>query len=493
MRFLGRSLIGVLLVSLTIGLLAWGGQIVSSAIRAKSEEGQRQRPQREQAFSANVFDVVAGDHTPVFTAFGEIRSTRTLDIRSTSSGAVVFIDDAFEEGGRVSAGQLLIKIDPADAEDALKRVAADILEAQAELRESTAALVLAKEDLAAVQSQAELRDAALARQTDLRERGVGTDATVEVAALAVSAANQSIVSRRQAIASAEARVDSANTALVRQEIEKSEAERRLAETEISAAFSGTLSGVTLVEGGLVANNEEIAQLVDPSLLEVAFRVSTGQYVRLLDREGHLIGSEVRVSLNGLDLALEAKGRITRESASVGEGQTGRVLYASLESAPGFRPGDFVTVHADEPTVRNVARIPSLALNAKNEVLVVNEEARLEALVVEVVRRQGDDLLVRAPTLYGRQIVAERSPLLGAGIKINPIVPKTADELTNGAAPEPPAPEMLELTGERREKLIAFVESNKRMPADVRDRILGQLSQDQVPLQVVERLEGRMGG
>lgn len=489
MRFLGRSLIGVLLVSLTLGLLAWGGQIVFSAIRAKSDEAQHARPAREQAFSANVFDVVAADHTPVFTAFGEVRSTRILDIRATSSGAVVFIDDAFEEGGRVSAGQVLIKIDPADAEAALKRVEADILEASAEVKEAATALVLAREDLAAVEIQAQLREAALERQTDLRERGVGTDATVEIAALAVAAANQSIVSRRQAIAQAEARVDSSNTALVRQEIEKAEAERRLSETEIRAAFQGTLSGVNLVEGGLVANSEEIAQLVDPSLLEVAFRVSTGQYVRLLDRQGQLIGAQVRVGLNGLDLGLEASGWITRESASVGEGQTGRVLYASLENAPGFRPGDFVTVHADEPVLRNVARIPSLALNAGDEVLVVNDEARLEALSVEVLRRQGDDVLVRAPELYGRQIVAERSPLLGAGIKITPVVPESADGQTSA----PPKPETLELTGERRDKLIAFVESNKRMPPEVRERILGQLALEKVPASVVERLEGRMGG
>lgn len=490
MRFLGRSLVGVFLLSLTVGLLAWGAHIINSSVRSLSEQESRQRPVRERAFAANVIEVVAGEHTPVFTSFGEVRSRRILDVRAASSGAVVYMDKAFEEGGRATQGQLLLRIDPANAEDTVKRVAADILEAKSELSEAEAALILVQEDLAAVQAQADLREAALSRQNDLRKRGVGTDASVEIAALAVASANQSIVSRRQVIAQAVARVNKAKTSLVRQDIEKTEAERRLAETEIYAAFTGTLSGVNLVEGGLVANNEQIAQLIDPTLLEVAFRVSTGQYVRLLDADGRLIGSEVTVSLNVLDLDLEVAGKITRESASVGEGQTGRVLYARLEDAPGFRPGDFVTVRADEPILQRAARIPSLAVNAASEVLVVGEEDRLEAVVVNVLRRQGDDVLIEAETLYGRQIVAERSPLLGAGIKISPVRPLTNQESLPTSEPEP---KMVELTDERRGKLIAFVEGNKRMPPEARERILGQLAQPQVPSSIVERLEGRMGG
>lgn len=494
MRFLGRSLMGLLLVSLTFGLLAWGGHIMLAALQSDEGGGGGNRPARERAFSAHVIEVQPKDHTPVFTAFGEVRSTRTLDLRATTSGAVVYIDPVFREGGRVSAGQLLLRIDPANAQDALARVEADILEAQAEEREAARALLLARDDLAAVQVQRDLRQAALVRQQDLRKRGVGTDATVEVAELAVAAADQSVVSRRQAIAQAEARVDQAATALVRQDIEKTEAQRRLAETEITAAFAGTLSEVSIVEGGLLSNNEQIAQLVDPTQLEVAFRVSAGQFARLLDGEGNLIGADVRVGMNVLDLDLEIAGKITRESATVGAGQTGRLLFASVDEPVGLRPGDLVTIGADEPVLRNVARIPSLAVNAGSEVLLVGAEGRLETAKVTVLRRQEDDVLVRAPALYGRQIVAERSPLLGAGIKVTPVVPATAQQGDTAAPALARAePEMIELSAERREKLVAFVEANKRMPAEARDRMLKQLANPKVPAATVERLENRMGG
>ena len=46
------------------------------------------------------------------------------------------------------------------------------------------------------------RAQALERQEDLKTRGVGTDAAVETAALALSAAEQAVLSRRQAEAQA---------------------------------------------------------------------------------------------------------------------------------------------------------------------------------------------------------------------------------------------------------------------------------------------------
>jgi len=52
---------------------------------------------------------------------------------------------------------------------------------------------------------------------------------------------------------------------------------------------------------------------------------------------------------------------------------------------------------------------------------------------------------------------------------------------------------IRLDANRRARLIAFVESNDRMPAERKSRALEQLQDDEVPLTLVERLESRMGG
>ena len=43
------------------------------------------------------------------------------------------------------------------------------------------------------------------------------------------------------------------------------------------------------------------------------------------------------------------------------------------------------------------------------------------------------------------------------------------------------------------ELIAFVEANKRMPKQAKERVLAQLQEPEVRKELVERLEGRMGG
>ncbi len=84
------------------------------------------------------------------------------------------------------------------------------------------------------------------------------------------------------------------------------------------------------------------------------------------------------------------------------------------------PGDFVTVAMDEPALDRVVRLPSSALDPAGTVLVLGADERLEAVSVDLLRRQGDDVLVRADALQGREVVAERTPLLGPGIKVRAI-------------------------------------------------------------------------
>ncbi|CUH75074.1 efflux RND transporter periplasmic adaptor subunit [Tropicibacter naphthalenivorans] len=485
MRFLRKSLLGLFLLSLTLGLLAYAGVLVRDAVQARMDQEPRVPTARERVFAVNVVPVAFETVVPELSAFGEVQSRRTLELRAAVGGALLDLAPEFVEGGRVEAGQLLARVDPADAEAALARAESDLLDAQAEQREAERAIGLARDELTAAQDQVALRENALKRQNDLVARNVGTAAAVEDAELALSSARQAVLTRRQAVATAEARIDQAATQLKRMEIALDEAGRRLADTEIRAQFTGTLSEVTVVAGRLVSANEKLASLVDLQDLEVAFRVSTQQYVRLLDETGGLRPAQVSVTLDVFGTNITAQGALSREGAAVGEGQTGRLLFASLDRPRGFKPGDFVTVTLREAALEGVARLPATAVDASGSVLLVGEEDRLEVVPVTVLRRQGDDVLIRAEGLNGREVVAERTPLLGAGIKVKP--------LRAGGAAAPEAPAMVELTEERRAKLVAFVEGNTRMPQEAKTRLLAQLAQPQVPAQTVERIESRMGG
>ncbi|MHA6263344.1 efflux RND transporter periplasmic adaptor subunit [Arenibacterium sp. CAU 1754] len=486
MRFLRHSLVGVFLAGLALALLIYAGLMISSAIQVRMSDDRKPPQARERVFAVNVQRAETQTVTPILEAFGQVQSRRTLEMRTATAGRVLSLADQFEEGGVVKAGDVLVQIDPADAQAALERVQSDLLDAQAEERDAARSLVLARDELVAAQEQAELRDRAFRRQQDLQERGVATAAVVETAELAASSARQAVLSRRQAVAQAEARVDQAATNLERARIALDQAQRDLDETTLTAAFDGTLSDVNLVEGRLVSVNEKLAVLVDPQALEVAFRVSTAQYARLLDETGRLLPAPVVATLDGAGVDLHARGQVSRDSAGAGDGQSGRLIFARLDRAPGFKPGDFVSVAVQEQPIDGVVRLPASVLDASGTVLVLDEEDRLQSLPVTLVRRQGDDVLLRGAGLEGREVVIGRTPLLGTGIRVRP--------LRQGAETEAVIePEMLELTTERRARLVALVEGNDRMPAEMKARVLSTLTEPKVPAQLVARIESRMGG
>ena len=485
MRFLGRGLIGLLLFSLALGLLGLAGNTIKVAVQDRMNQEPRAQKTRERTFAVKVVPAEVTSINPTLNAFGEIQSRKTLDLRMAASGQIQELSINFVEGGSVKSGELLVRLDDSDHQTAVDLAENNLIDAKNEVMESARNLSFSKEELAAAEEQEKLRLRALTRQKDLVERGVGTAAALENAELSASGATQAVLSRKAAVDQAKNRGAQADTRLVRAELALKDAKRKLEDTKLFAEFSGLLSGVSLVKGGIVSANERLGQLIDPEVLEVSFKISTQQYTRLLNDNGELLKAPVYVALTNTDQGLNAEGVIIRDSASVAKGQTGRQVYAKLTKSVGFKPGDFVAVKVQEPTLNWVVKLPSTALDASNNVLLLGEGERLEEAQVKLMRRQGNEVIVRSRNLNGKEIVAQRTPVLGAGIKVKPI--------RSGEENEVAEVEMIELTEERRAKLISAIETNGYIPKSVKERIIGQLTQPKVPAEVVARIESRMGG
>ena len=486
MRFFRKSLIGLMMLSLCLGLLAYSGQIVGTALQERADNGKRTTKKRERMFTVNVVIAEPQSIAPIFQAFGEIQSRRTLDLRMAKGGQAVMISKNFVEGGQVKAGEVLVQLRKLDAQSILARSVADVTDASAEVTEAQRALELSIDELQAAREQSDLLQRALARQLDLKKRGVGTSAAVENAELTASSANQLVLAKRSAVDQVKARGAQAETRLDRAKLAQEDARRGVEDTALIAEFSGILSGVSLVKGGLVSPNEKIGRLIDPDDLEVSVRISTQQYARLLNDEGRLIKSPAKVFMDVSGTDLSADAILNRESGSVGAGQTGRVVFAALKEPRGLMSGDFVTLNITEPLQNFVMRFPASAVNANDEILFIGDDERLKSQAVQVVRRQGNDILVRARGIVGKEVVAELTPVLGAGIKVKAV-------RSDGASKESEEPATVELSPERRARLIAAIESNGYIPDDAKKRIVKQLKMEKVPARVVERIESRMGG
>ncbi|MEO0381511.1 MAG: efflux transporter periplasmic adaptor subunit, partial [Pseudomonadota bacterium] len=142
MRFIRQSLIGFVLAGVTLGLLAYAAQLVGSAVQERMAQETKAPPARERVFAVGVARAVPGTETPVLETFGEVESRRRLELRAAATGRIIELADGFEDGGVVKAGQVLVRIDPADAEAARDRAKADLLDAEAEVRDATRGLSL---------------------------------------------------------------------------------------------------------------------------------------------------------------------------------------------------------------------------------------------------------------------------------------------------------------------------------------------------------------
>jgi RND family efflux transporter MFP subunit len=484
MRFLGRSLVGLLMLALTLALLGLAAITIGGAVRQSLAPGGPARPAEERVVAANVMVLTPAEIAPEIIAYGKVEARRTLDLRTPGGGTVIWVAETFRNGGGVVEGDLLVRFDPVPATEALALARANLAEARAGVAQARAAVELIAEDLAAAEAQAVLRRQALARQQDIETRGAGSPQAVETAELAVSAADQAVLSRKQALASARAQVDQTAVAVTRAEIAVDEAERALAETEIRAPLSGRIDGATLVTGAVVTANEVLGRIIDPSLLDVSVRLSTAQYALLLDESGALRAGTAEITLEGLPDPVSLPGRLDRVGAAVGEGQTGRLVYIALDQgAMGLallKPGDFVTVTIAEPPLADAALVPATAVGRQGTVLVLGPEDRLQEVPVDVLRRQGDNVILRVGALAGREIAAERSAFLGDGIRIRPIRPQASGAL-------------VPLTPERRAQLVALVEADVSLSSEGRDDLLRQLEAQSVPAAIVDRLEGRADG
>ena len=474
MRFIGRSLFGLFLIALTVGLLASAAGLVFTTFQERTAKQGKKRPQAERIFSTHVLKVEASKIQPKIEAFGEIQSKRTLDIRIPIGGTIVYLSPNFIDGGQVKKDEVLVITDPANFKDKVVLAKADLNEAKDELLEAKDALNLAIDDLNAAIKQSDLRNQALSRRESLTNRGVVTETSLENAALSAASAEQAVLSKRKSILQAQSRLNQSKGTVVRRELAFANAERQLKNTEVRAEFDGTLSAVSLVSGGIINN-----------------RISATQYNRLIDRSGELQSIPTNVKLDVFGTEISALGQVNRSSATVGVGLTGRLLFSSLSegNVSSFRSGDFVTVTLIEPALDNVIELPSNALSGGNRVLVLTDEDRLEEIEVMVLRRNKNDVIIDASKVADKEIVLNRTPLLGAGIKIKPIRPGDS----NSEEKKSIEPETVTLDEERRQKLISFIEGNGYIPKTAKKKIIKALNEKEVPLKLINRIESRMGG
>ena len=226
-------------MSRTTGWLVAGAILVGASGLAVFLVSQRPEPERRPPPSRVPFAITAPARAgegaiPVFGA-GTVRARAEVDVAAEVSGKVVWVDPAFESGGRVREGQVLFRLDDVDYRSAVKKARANVALQRVEV-------LKAREEAQVARKQYE----------QFKERQAESGAASEASPLALW----------------QPQLEAAEAALARDAATLAETELNLARTAVKAPFSGVVRTESVDVGQFVAAGRGVARLYASDAVEV---------------------------------------------------------------------------------------------------------------------------------------------------------------------------------------------------------------------------------
>lgn len=218
------------------------------------------------------------------TASGEIVATRFADLGSSVMGRLVSL--RVREGDRVTAGQVLARIDPVQAESAVASSSAALQALEADAAGAVTQVRAAQAQIDVARSRKAEADRALQRARELSSAGLlpaseldATIANATTAAAQLTAATAALAQAEQAQASAIQRVAQGRAL-------RAGVRDQLAKTEITAPIAGVVTRLDVEEGEMVVMGVQnqpgtiLMTISDLSALNAEVKVAEADVLRL---------------------------------------------------------------------------------------------------------------------------------------------------------------------------------------------------------------------
>ncbi|MDN2568342.1 efflux RND transporter periplasmic adaptor subunit [Aquibium sp. A9E412] len=319
----------------------------------------------------SVVEAEANAWQPTLQTIGTVNASRGVDLTVEAAGIVKRI--GFESNEKVEEGQVLLQLD-----DEVQRA-----------------------DLEAARTKLELDELALERNRELRERGVGTSASLETAQ---AAAQSSRAQFERASAVVEQR-------------------------QVRAPFSGTIGLPRVDLGAYVAPGTTVTTLQDIDTMRVDFSVSEQQLPDVF------IGQALHVRAAGVDAVFD--GEIVGIDPRVDPASRMADVRGLIGNAGGrLTPGQFVRIEIDLEREDDVIALPETTVISSlygDYVYRVQpreddpETLEVRQVFVETGRRSDELIELRSGVAPGDRIVATGQNRLsnGAPVTVKQTAPETA--------------------------------------------------------------------
>ena len=145
-------------------------------------------------------------------------------------------------------------------------------------------------------------------------------------------------------------------------------------------------------------------------------MSDANYATL--RSDGLFDRAIEVSRTTGGSAEPIEGRIARVAPEIDAATGGVTLYAELDSdqADLLRPGTFVSVEIEGVAHENTLLVPETALYDDDHLYVIRA-GRMAAIDVEILDRDGSQVIIAADIPQGERIITTRLSQAGEGVAV----------------------------------------------------------------------------
>jgi len=327
-----------------------------------------------------------------------VRSQGTVAPRTESalvpevSGRVVWISAGLVSGGFFEQGESLLRIEQREYQMSVARARAAVTRAESEL---------------------EFAAAELERQQGLSARSVASTAQLSQARRTGRVAEANLVDARVAL---------------------EQAEWDLARTDIKAPFDGRVRDEHVDVGQVISRGAPVGTLYAIDYVEIRLPVADRQlaYLQLPDmrRGSETPGPAVRLRANFAGKQHEWSGRIVRTEGEIDPRSRMVHVVARVEDPyqvdeegspnPPLAVGLYVNAEIEGLLAEDVIVVPRYAMRDDQHILVVDAEDRLHTREVEVLRIDGDSVLIHSVFAPGERICLSPLQVVIEGMRVQPL-------------------------------------------------------------------------
>lgn len=376
-----------------------GGAVVLAAVMiALRPEPPLREPGSQAPFVTTAPATGRDGAIPVYSA-GTVRPRAEIDVAAQINGKVASVAPAFLSGGRVSAGEVLFRIDDADYLNRVQQARANV----------------AAQLVGLLQAEEEARIARAEYEGFLRRRADDAPPPGEASPLTLR----------------EPQLAAARAALARDSAALADAELALSRTEVRAPFSGIVRTEMVDVGQFVAAGQGVGRLYADDAVEVVVPLSDADAALIpdlwtLDAGDDDASVEATVMAEYGDASYAWSGYVDRAEAALDE-QTrtidvvvrvpdpfagGRAAtpegdVAEAEDGPGGPPllvGQFVEVRIAGAAPERYFTVPRSALRTGNEVWALRQDTLVTIVPVGVLQRADELVYVTGGLAEGQAVV-----------------------------------------------------------------------------------------